>query len=81
MGLARINGERNNLTRRLGELAAALEPARAPFYVSQPDRRTPSPGWWWIPSGLARPVYLGHNHIVAEVELRGLLDALELPDD
>lgn len=67
----------NNHTRRPGALAAGLTPARLPWFVSQPQfrSRTPSIGWWWIPVGHQHPVYLGHNHIVAEVQLRSLLDA------
>lgn len=77
MGLARIRGRKANLTERLRLLASELEPKRGPWYVSQPAGRTPSQGWWWIPRAHQHPVLLGHNHIVAEVQLRTLLDALE----
>lgn len=72
---------RDNSTWRLERLTRPLEPVKAPWYVSQPDFRsnTPSNGWWWIPRGAQHPVYLGHNHIVAEVQVRALLDALEKP--
>lgn len=81
MGLARANGRKANLTDRLRELAGELEPAKAPWFVSQPTfrSRTPSQGWWWIPAGQEHPAYLGHNHITAEVQLRTLIDGQELP--
>jgi hypothetical protein len=67
--------------RRLRRLCAELEPARVPWYVDRPSFRsaTPSAGWWWIPRGGERPEYLGHNHIVAEVQLQSLLESLEKP--
>lgn len=79
MGLSRTKGRKNNLTDRLRDLAGELEPTKMPWFVTQPDRRTPSQGWWWVPTGQAFPIFLGHNHIVAEVQLRSLLDAQELP--
>lgn len=75
MGIARTNGRESNHHQRLAVIAGELEPARAPFWVSQPADRTPSQGWWWTPSGLADPVYLGHNHVVAEIALRHTIDA------
>jgi hypothetical protein len=78
MGLARDKkGRKANLTQRLRLLAEDLEPAKAPRYVAHPGGRTPSQGWWWIPKGHQYPVLLGHNHIVAETQLRHLLEALE----
>jgi hypothetical protein len=73
-------GGSTNYTHRLGQIAAELEPMRAPWFVgSQFDKQTPSMGWWWIPHGAQHPAFLGHNHIVAEVELRQLIAAQELP--
>ena len=65
----------NNATRRLGIIAAELEPQRAPWWVDQPGGPTPSQGWWWIPAGTTTPSFLGHNRVSAEVALRGLIDA------
>jgi hypothetical protein len=81
MGLARANGRKANLTDRLRELAGELEPVKMPWFVNQPAyrSRTPSQGWWWIPGGQEYPVFLGHNHITAEVQLQTLLDGQELP--
>ena len=78
---AATGGSRNSYARRLWKLAGELEPVRLPWYESQPrwNSPTPSPGWWWIPKGHELPVYLGHNHVVAEVQLRTLLDGQELP--
>jgi hypothetical protein len=71
----------NNHTRRLAKVAAPLEPVRPPWFVRQPAfrSRTPSMGWWWIPAGHEHPVFLGHNHIIAEVQLLGLIESLEKP--
>ena len=75
MGLARTHGHTNNLTQRLGVLASEFSPAHAPYWVSQPDARHPSQGWWWIPEGASAPCYLGYNHVVVESDLRRLSDA------
>ncbi len=76
-----IGGSRKSATRRLWSLAAELEPVKLPWYESQPrwGSTTPSPGWWWTPAGHTLPVYLGHNHVVAEVQLRALIDSQDLP--
>jgi hypothetical protein len=81
MGLSRSNGKRNTYADRLRLIAGELEPVKGPWFVSQPEFRsqTPSMGWWWIPPASAHPAYLGHNHIVAEMELRKLIAAGELP--
>jgi hypothetical protein len=62
---------------RLARIAAELEPARPPWWVSHPRPRgaTPAQGWYWIPAGGRHPVFLGHNHIVAELALTGLVEA------
>lgn len=64
---------------RLRAIARELEPRRGPWWVCQPGGRTPAQGWWWIPPGGKAPVLLGHNHIVAEVRLRELVDAEYAP--
>lgn len=61
--------------RRLAAIADELEPDRAPWWVSQPAHGTPAQGWWWLPDGAAAPVFLGHNHIAAEMALIRLVDA------
>jgi hypothetical protein len=83
MGLSSTRGRRNNLTGRLRELADELEPVKPPWFVNHPEHRsrTPSMGWWWVPAGQQYPVYLGHNHIVAEMQLRDVLAGQELPRD
>lgn len=75
MGIARANGRRNNHTQRLTVLALEFDPERPPYFVSQPDQRHPSQGWWWIPQGTRAPAFLGCNHITAETDLRRLSDA------
>ncbi|MTD43840.1 hypothetical protein GKE82_05855 [Conexibacter sp. W3-3-2] len=53
-------------TRRLGEVAADLRPARPPYYMSIPDPGSePAPGWYLVPAGTDHPVYLGHNVFAA----------------
>ena len=76
MGIARTNGKASNHTQRLGAIAREFEPRRAPYWVSQPDGRHPSLGWWWVPQGSEHPSFLGHNHIVAEIDLCKLRDGL-----
>lgn len=75
MGLRRTNGKPNSHAQRLAILAGEFSPRRAPYWISQPDTRHPSQGWWWIPEGLTQPTYLGYNHITAETDLRRLSDA------
>lgn len=65
--------------RRLAAIAAELEPERAPWWVSQPHGATPAQGWWWRPRGSTVPVFLGHNHVRAEVALTALVDAQYAP--
>lgn len=72
MGL-RQAGE--NKAKRLAIIAGQLDPHRFPWWVSEPGGLTPSQGWWWIPNGATLPEFLGHNAIVAEVNLRELVDS------
>lgn len=65
--------------RRLAAIADELQPARAPFWVSQPRGATPAQGWWWTPAGARTPQFLGHNHVTAEVALMRLVDAQYAP--
>jgi hypothetical protein len=74
MGLARTNGRNSNHHQRLAAVAADLAPARSPFWVSEPGGATPCQGWWWTPAGITAPLFLGHNHITAEIALRALID-------
>lgn len=76
MGLYRTAGRRNNAAQRLAHIAEPLTPARAPWWVSQPGGLTPSQGWWWRAAGSQHPTFLGHNHIVAEIKLRELVEAI-----
>jgi hypothetical protein len=61
-------------SRRLGRVAAPLEPDRSPYYVDRVDRGHRAPGWYWQPAGAERPKYLGYNHILAEITLLEALD-------
>jgi hypothetical protein len=61
-------------SRRLGRVAAALAPALAPYHVDSVDRTHRAPGWYWQPAGVGRPVYLGYNHVLAEIALIEVLD-------
>lgn len=66
-------------SRRLGRVAEALEPARAPYHVACVDRRHRAPGWYWRPAGVEHAVYLGYNHVMAEIALLEALDRMEVP--
>jgi hypothetical protein len=59
---------------RLQRIAAQLHPAALPFHVQAADRTHRAPGWYWRPDGEEEDVYLGYNHIVAEIELLNLID-------
>lgn len=65
--------------KRLHRVAAPLEPQELPYHVASADRRHRATGWYWRPAGVGHPVYLGHNHIVAEMALLEVLDRQEAP--
>jgi hypothetical protein len=75
MGIARTNGKPSSHRQRLAAIADELRPSKPPFWVTQPDRKTPAQGWWWIPEGIDAPEFLGYNHITAETALNQLVDA------
>lgn len=54
--------------RLLAELAASLEPERAPFYVSSSPTGHPD-GWYWKPRGSENSQWLGRNVFWAEKAL------------
>lgn len=56
----------------LSALASELEAARPPFYVSASTDGRPD-GWYWIPPGEDRLVYLGRSALFAERRLLELL--------
>jgi hypothetical protein len=55
--------------KRLHRIAAELEPDELPYYAASADHRHRAVGWYFRPLGVAHAVYLGHNHIVAELAL------------
>jgi hypothetical protein len=60
--------------RRLAQLAASLEPERAPYYVRRPvppglERTFPAEGWYWVPHGHNVAVYLGASYELAYLAL------------
>jgi hypothetical protein len=54
---------------RLERCAAPLKPEQLPHHVDAPYKGHPSPGWYWQPAGTMHEIYLGFNHIHAEVAL------------
>jgi hypothetical protein len=62
---------------RLTRVAEPLAPERPPFHIQAADRSHRAPGWYYRPSGVAHDVYLGYNHIVAEIALLEALDRQE----
>jgi len=54
---------------RLQRIAAPLSPQQVPFYVAAATPRCRAVGWYWEPPGAAAPVFLGHNHVIAELAL------------
>lgn len=72
--------------RRLAELAAPLEPRRAPFYVRPPVPAAladtfPAPGWYWVPAGHPFAVYLAYSFAGAAVRLHQLARELDDQED
>lgn len=59
-------------TRLLHTVAAALEPARDPFYVRNAPGGQPD-GWYWKPQGASSSQWLGRNVFAAEQRLLGIL--------
>lgn len=55
--------------KRLHRIARELEPDELPYYAASADHRHRAVGWYFRPPGVAHAVYLGHNHIVAELAL------------
>jgi hypothetical protein len=41
------------------------------------DRTHRAPGWYYRPAGVQHDVYLGYNHVVAEIALLEVLDRQE----
>jgi hypothetical protein len=66
-------------SKRLGRVAAPLEPEQPPYHVDHVDRRHRAPGWYWRPPGVEHAVYLGYNHVLAEIALIEVLDRQEAP--
>jgi hypothetical protein len=54
---------------RLARLAAPLQPEEAPYYVNSFRPGHPGYGWYWRPTGIEHPAWLGVNHIQAETTL------------
>lgn len=71
-------GERG---KRLRSLAAMLEPKPLPpFYVERPDEvETRAIGWHMRVDRAARPEFIGHNFIAAELHLRRLIEEQRAP--
>lgn len=57
-------------------MAGPLKPAQLPYYVDSADFVHLAIGWYWRPAGVEHPAFLGHNHIVAEMTLRRLLERI-----
>lgn len=55
-----VAANRGRDARLLADLAAPLEPAQAPTYVSTADSASPD-GWYWTPADADRASYLGRN--------------------
>lgn len=55
--------------KRLHWLAEQLEPDQLPYHVDHVDRGHRAPGWYWRPAGVEHAVYLGFNHVMAEIAL------------
>lgn len=55
--------------KRLQRVAAPLAPQAPPFYVAAATPRHRAVGWYWLPTDAAAPVFLGHNHVIAELAL------------
>lgn len=66
---------RLNLADRLARVAAPLQPAQAPYHVQTWTRGHEAFGWYWKPADADAPVYLGANHVHAEVRLLELRDS------
>lgn len=64
-------------SRRLSRVAKPLKPAAAPYYVDHVDLRHRAPGWYYRPDGVGHDVYLGFNHVMAEIALLEVLDRQE----
>ena len=55
---------------RLKWAAGPLRPAKDPFYLSRPNGPTErAPGWYMTPAGWEHPIYLGANHVDAEIAI------------
>jgi hypothetical protein len=66
-------------TRRLARLAAPLKPEKSPYYVRLPvapglQDAFPATGWYWIPHGHDRVVFLGASEIDAARVLDRLIE-------
>jgi hypothetical protein len=46
-----------------------LRAERAPFYIDAATLGHRAPGWYWRPPEAEADVFLGHNHVVAEIAL------------
>jgi hypothetical protein len=53
-----------------------LKPDGEPYYLSRPNSETErAPGWYIKLGGFKFPVYLGANHVTAEIELIKMVEA------
>jgi len=60
---------------RLKWAAGPLRPAKEPYYLSRPNGPAErAPGWYIQLEGYDVPVYLGANHVSAEIELMRMVE-------
>lgn len=61
---------------RLRWAAGPLKPTQQPYYLQRPNGRYErAPGWYVQLPDMDFPIYIGANHVDAEIELKQMVDA------